>query len=95
MADTLGANSNNNNNNNNSNNNSNPSAGTANNRTPIPAYRTFATHRSLFQNPFKDKIDLSNIPNDLKAMIMDQSTARLSSYEPAKYVTRYPHTSSI
>lgn len=60
----------------------------SNARNPIPAYRTFAAHRSLFQNLYKDKIDLSNIPNDLKTMIMDQSTAKLSQYEPVKYVTR-------
>ena len=59
------------------------------NRNPIPAFRTFATHRTLFQNLNKDKIDLSNIPNDLKTMIMDQSTARLAVYEPTKYITRY------
>ena len=60
----------------------------SNARNTIPAYRTFAAHRSLYQNLYKDKIDLSNIPNDLKTMIMDQSTAKLSLYEPAKYVTR-------
>jgi hypothetical protein len=62
-------------------------AGGGANRNPIPAHRTFQ-HRSLFQNLYKDKIDLSNIPNDLKNMIMDQSTARLAIYEPAKFVTR-------
>ncbi|KAJ3335258.1 hypothetical protein HDU91_002263, partial [Kappamyces sp. JEL0680] len=55
-------------------------------RNPIPALRSY-NHRSLFQGVLKDKIDLSNIPNDLKTMIMEQSTARMAQYEPLKYST--------
>jgi hypothetical protein len=57
------------------------------NRNPIPGHRSFA-HKSLIPNPLKDKIDWSNIPNEVKTAILDQSAITLSKYEPVKLTTR-------
>ncbi|KAJ3321637.1 hypothetical protein HDV06_004052 [Boothiomyces sp. JEL0866] len=60
-----------------------------------PAYTGRYTHL-INTNFFKpDKIDLSNLPNDLKQMIMEQSTNRLQQYESKKVICRSEQKYSV
>ncbi|KAI8894480.1 hypothetical protein BC833DRAFT_217378 [Globomyces pollinis-pini] len=57
--------------------------------------RSFAHHTHLIHLLKQDKIDLANLPNDLKVMIMEQSIARLQHYDPLKVITRSDHKYSV
>jgi hypothetical protein len=52
--------------------------------------RTRAFHNHVLDTSFlnKDKVDLSNIPQSLKKLIMVQTTEKLKQYQPQKCVIR-------
>lgn len=55
----------------------------------IRQQRSYAHHTFLqSSNANKEKIDLSNLPNHVKSMIMEQATVRLKHYEPGKVSIR-------
>jgi hypothetical protein len=46
-------------------------------------------------NPWQKKVDISNLPNEVKQMIMDQSIQKLHHYQPQKVQTRCESRYSI